>query len=225
MMDETETIKVHRGLASTFRWLAIGALIVLAGCNSQRGRARAPGIDASRAGQQALEMYDKNHDGLIAGDELDQAPALKEALPRLDTNGDKAVSADEITARVKAWQATQIGLASIRCHVSLDGEPLPGATVTFEPEPFLGTEIKPAVGISNPFGDAAPVIPKEQRSDPSEGSGAHLGLYKVRISKVVNGKETIPSRYNTDTILGQEVAYDDPAIQRMSMNFALKSGK
>ena len=122
----------------------------------------APGIDASRAGQQALEMYDKNHDGVISGDELDQAPALKEALSKLDTNGDKAVSGDEIAARVKAWQATQIGVTSVRCHVSLDGEPLEGATVTFEPESYLGTEIKSAVGVTSAFGDTSPAIPKEQ---------------------------------------------------------------
>ena len=53
----------------------------------------------------------------------------------------------------------------------------------------------------------------------------HLGLYKVRISKIVNGKETIPSRYNADTIFGQEVAFDDPAMLHMNMHFALKSGK
>jgi hypothetical protein len=170
-------------------------------------------------------MYDKNGDGVIAGDELDRAPALKEALSRLDTNADKGVSADEIAARVNAWKATQLGMTSIRCHVTLDGEPLTGATVTFEPEPFLGNEIKAAIGVTNPFGDAAPTIPKEQRPDPRLPGGIHLGLYKVRISKMVNAKEMIPSRYNAETTLGQEVSNDDPAVQRMNMVFALKSGK
>ena len=223
-MDGTESMRVHSVLAPTCRWLVICTLIVLAGCSSRAGALRTE-YRRLGAGQQALEMYDKNHDGVISGDELDQAPSLKEALERLDSNGDKGVSGDEIAARVKAWQATQIGIATIRCHVSLDGEPLAGATVTFEPESFLGTEIKPAVGVSSAFGDASPAIPKELRSDPGEGGGAHLGFYKVRVSKIVNGKETIPSRYNSDTILGQEVAYDDPAIQHMSVNFALKGGK
>jgi hypothetical protein len=224
-MGQIKSMRVHRNFDLMSRCVVVCTLIVLAGCSSRRGRARAPSIDASHAGQQALEMYDKNHDGVISGDELDQAPSLKEALARLDSNGDKGVSADEIAARVKAWQATQIGIATIRCHVSMDGEPLAGGTVTFEPESFLGTEVKPAVGVMSAFGDASPAIPKELRSDPGEGGGAHLGLYKVRVSKIVNGKETIPSRYNTETILGQEVAYDDPAIQHMSVNFALKSGK
>ncbi|HEX4412109.1 MAG TPA: hypothetical protein VH107_00680 [Lacipirellulaceae bacterium] len=193
-----------------------------AGCNSAR-MVLGPAINPTQAGKQALEMYDKNGDGLISGSELDASPALKEALPRLDTNGDKGVSADEIAARVNAWKDEHVGLASIRCHVTLDGEPLPGAVVTFEPESFLGAEIKTASGTTNPFGDAAPVIPKEQRPDPKLPGGIHLGLYKVRISKVVNGKDIIPTQYNTETTLGQEVANDDPAVKHMNMTFALKS--
>ena len=34
----------------------------------------------------------------------------------------------------------------------------------------------------------------------------YVGLYKVRISKKVNGRETLPARYNTQTELGREVA-------------------
>jgi hypothetical protein len=203
----------------------VGVPIVFTGCNSRPASVRPPTINASQAGKQAIEMYDKNGDGIVAGDELDRVPAFKEALSRLDTNADKGVSADEIAARVNAWKATQLGMTSIRCHVTLDGEPLTGATVTFEPEPFLGDEIKAAVGVTNPFGDAAPTIPKEQRPDPKLPGGIHLGLYKVRISKMVNGKETIPARYNAETTLGQEVSNDDPAVQRMNMTFDLKSGK
>jgi hypothetical protein len=199
--------------------------ILFAGCSSRPAAVRQPAISASRAGSQAMEMYDKNGDGVISGEEMDHAPALTEALPRLDTNGDKRVSADEIAARVDAWKAMQIGMTSIRCHVTLDGEPLVGATVTFEPEPFLGDEIKTAIGATNPFGDVAPTIPKEQRPDPKLPGGIHLGLYKVRISKMVNGKETIPTRYNAQTTLGQEVSDDDPAVRRMNMAFALKSGQ
>ena len=42
---------------------------------------------------------------------------------------------------------------------------------------------------------------------PDDSSpGVACGLYRVEISKLVGGKETIPAIYNTDTILGQEVA-------------------
>jgi hypothetical protein len=212
---------------TTYRITALAcclAFTALVGCGSNTIRVGQPTINASRAGSQAIEMYDKNGDGLVSGDELEKAPALKAALANLDTNGDKAVSADEVTARVNAWKAMKTGMTGVRCHVTLDNEPLGGATVTFEPEAFLGDEIKPAVGLTNPYGDAAPSIPPKDRPAPNVPGGAHFGLYKVRISKIENGKETIPARYNTDTILGQEVSYDDPAMRKMNVTFALKSG-
>ena len=82
-----------------------------------------PTINASRAGTLAMGMYDKNGDGKVAGDELDQAPALKAALSRLDTNGDGGVSADEVAARVVAWKAMQTEMTSGRCHVTQSGQP------------------------------------------------------------------------------------------------------
>jgi hypothetical protein len=60
-------------------------------------------------------------------------------------------------------------------------------------------------------------------ADPTLPSGVHFGLYKVRISKLSNGQETLPARYNTETELGQEVSYDDPSMANNSMGFMLKS--
>jgi hypothetical protein len=134
------------------------------------------------------------------------------------------VSVDEVTERVNAWKGMRTGMASVRCHITIDGKPLSGAKVVFEPEPFLGNEIKTAFGTTNAHGDVAPTIPPGERPDPSLPGGAHFGLYKVRISKEVNGKETLPSRYNTETVLGQEVSYDDPGMINNNMGFALKSG-
>ena len=39
------------------------------------------------------------------------------------------------------------------------------------------------------------------------------GFYRVRISKVVDGKETVPAKYNTETILGHEEADDIPGVR------------
>jgi hypothetical protein len=113
----------------------------------------------------------------------------------------------------------------VQCRITLDGQPLGGAKVTFEPESFLGDSIKTAVASTSMYGDAMPSISPEDRPDPKMPGGVHLGLYKVRISKMDNGKETIPIRYNTETILGQEVSYDDPAIKNRNMRFTLTSGK
>src|SRR6476659_7135482 len=107
---------IGRGPTVRTAIFVVGAPLVFAGCSSRPAAVRPPAINASQAGSQAIEMYDKNGDGIIAGDELDRAPALTEAMPRLDTNADKGVSADEIAARVNSWKDTQLGMTSIRCH-------------------------------------------------------------------------------------------------------------
>jgi hypothetical protein len=172
-----------------------------------------------------MEQYDANHDGKVAGDELEKAPSLKAALSRLDTDGDGGVSADEVAARVNAWKAMQTGMTSFSCRVTLDGQPVVGAKVTLEPEAFLGEEIKAAYGTTDFGGMTAPTIPRDQRPDPRAASGVHFGLYKIRISKLENGKEMIPARYNTQTTIGQEVSYDDPGTRGGSVIYALKSEK
>ncbi len=210
---------------SSVRIILALALASIASCHYGPPAVKQPSINASRAGELAMEEYDKNNDGKVAGDELDNAPALKAAQPRLDTNGDGAVSAEEVTARVNAWKAMQTGMTVAACHVTMNGQPLAGAKVTLEPEAFLGDEIKAAFGTTDQFGGTSLSIPKDQRPDPKLPGGAHFGLYKVRISKIVNGQETIPARYNTDTILGQEVSYDDPGVAGNNILYALKTQK
>ena len=62
------------------------------------------------------------------------------------------------------------------------------------------------------------------RIDPElkDYPGIYVGLYRVRISKKVDGKETIPARYNTKTELGREVATNIATI-RANVMFRLKS--
>jgi len=210
------SIPTTLALASLFLATAVS-------CNRGPSRIKQPSINASSAGSLAIEQYDTNHDGKIAGDELEKAPALKAALPRLDTDNDGGVTAAEVAARVTSWKAMESAMISVPCRVTLDGQPLAGATVTFEPEAFLGDQIKTAFSTTNAQGTVSPNIPKEQRPDPTLPGGANLGLYKVRISKMVNGKETIPARYNTETILGQEVSDDDPGMKSMNIKFDLKT--
>jgi hypothetical protein len=49
----------------------------------------------------------------------------------------------------------------------------------------------------------------------------HLGIYKVKISKMDAGKETIPAKYNESTTLGQEVAQDVGEIANKRVVYAL----
>jgi hypothetical protein len=53
--------------------------------------------------------------------------------------------------------------------------------------------------------------------------GLQAGIYLVRVSKIVGDKETIPSTYNTETTLGQEVSKDDWAITNKQVHFKLQS--
>jgi hypothetical protein len=107
--------------------------------------------------------------------------------------------------------------------VQLDGRPLTDAKVLFEPESFLGDQVQAAEGETAAAGTTSVSIPKANRPTPDTPPGLQLGFYRVRISKEVGGKETIPARYNSETTLGQEVAPDDPAIMAQRMGFQLES--
>jgi len=201
----------------------IGVAVV--GCGRGPGRVRQPSIDPAAAGARALEAYDTDRDGAIKGPELDASPALKSALERLDADRDGGVSAAEIAARVNAWKAMKTALTSVRCLVTQDGRPLPGATVTFEPEAFLGEHVKVATAQTNQFGDAAPTVADADKPDPSLPGGVHFGFYTVRISKPGGGRDAVPARYNAASTLGLEVAYDEPAIRDNTLAFRLTSAE
>jgi hypothetical protein len=170
-----------------------------------------------------MEQYDTDGDGRVAGDELANAPGLRAALSRMDKDNDNAITADEVTARIHQWQASPIGLTSFGFTLTMDGHPLDDATVTLVPEEFLGDDIKAAVATTDLFGTGGPSIPKADRPDPTTPPGVAIGLYKVKISKLIGGKETIPPQYNEQTTLGQEVAPDVPEIANRQVVYALKS--
>ncbi|TWT87221.1 EF hand [Pseudobythopirellula maris] len=200
------------------------SLIVSTGCSNRPAAIRPPSINASQAGRLAMEEYDTDGDGFVGGDELKSAPGLNAAIESLDTDGDGKVSADEVAERVKKWQSFGVGLTSVRYSVTIDGQPLPDADVTFDPEAFLGDEILVAKGKTNRRGLGSASIPRDMRPTEDSPPGLAYGLYKVRISKIVNGQEMIPSRYNEETILGQQVSIDNTATSRgTGITFDLES--
>jgi hypothetical protein len=198
-------------------------LVAIAACNRGPSAIKSPAIDASRAGKVAMDQYDSDGDGKVAGAELENAPSLKAALARLDTDGDKAVSADEVAARVEVWKRMGTGLMTFPITVTLDGTPLADATVTFIPDPCLGDEVKQASCTTNAMGRASGTIAQQDMPDPTYPGGMQLGIYTVKISKQVGGKEIVPARYNEKTILGQDVANDVPEIANHRVVYALTS--
>ena len=121
------------------------------GCSHQAARVAAPTLDAKAAADAAIAEYDTNHDGMISGKELDHVPGLKVALGRLGKGSGK-ISAEAIADEIRAWQETKIALTNLGVSVTLDGQPLAGATVTAEPEKFLGPTILPASGVTDHTG-------------------------------------------------------------------------
>lgn len=181
-----------------------------AGCCSRvpKGPDR-PAFNAATSGQQAIAAYDKDGDGKISGEELQACPALEMALPRVDKNGDSAISADEIADRINYYQTAKTTIISGSAEVTMKDSPVVGATVTFEPETFMGPTFQTCTGETDQRGVA--FISGHDAKFP----GIYLGLYRVRISKKEGDRETIPAKYNTESILGYEATDDIPDVNNI----------
>lgn len=191
------------------RIFCIVSLLLLSGCGQTGPEAKLPALNAGEAAAGALAQYDANGDGSIGGPELDKSPSLKSALKLIDADGNGLLSREEIQLRIAALQASKLPLIPFNCEVLLDGRALAGAEVRLVPETFMGPEVKLAAATTLDTGWASPTIKGE-----TELQGVHLGFFRVEISKKDNaGKETIPSRYNTETNLGLLVALDSPEME------------
>lgn len=194
-------------------YLALATLATLAGCGGQPQAPAFPRIDPQAAATDAVRLYDRNDDGLLDADELAESPPLAASVKRLDKDGDGAVSAGEIRGRIEEWLNSGASLVGAIAQVTLDGAPLGGAEVTVEPEPFLGAAYAPATSRTDADGVATftghdPRLP-----------GLHLGYYRVRISRRTDaGEESLPTRYNSQTELGVEVAGDKSNLSLFTLN-------
>ena len=209
------TIDLRRLLASLL------LAITTTGCSGRPARVEPPDIDAASAGTAAVAAYDADGDGAIAGSELERAAPLKSSLDTVDTNKDGKVTAEEITQRIEVWQTSRVGVLPLVSHVTLDGHPLDEATVTLVPAPFLGSNLKPATGVTDAIGMTSLTIDEEFRVAP-DVTGVQCGWYQVRISKQQDGQEMLASRYNSETTLGCEVA-PDRSIVIKGLRMALTS--
>jgi hypothetical protein len=199
------------------KWQQIGFAfaVFIAGCSGGPQRVKPPKIDIDAAATQAIELYDTDHDGKLSENELSKCPGVLVMLTGYDTNGDKHVDAAEFNARLKSLLQSGSGATQLAANVSFKGKPLSGCTITFEPEPYLGTDIQIAQGVSGNSGIAEVGIPEDKA--PAALKNFKLiqyGTYKVRLT---HPTIAIPAKYNTETTLGYETIPGQPTV-----SFALK---
>jgi hypothetical protein len=182
------------------RWVVLAGLVLFtAGC-SGGGGADVAKISPRDGANQALADYDANKDGALDGKELEACPGLLSASKKTDKDNDGRLTGDEIADRLTLFldQGMQ---ADVSVEVTFEGRPLAGATVTLVPEKFMGPGVKSASVVTDEMGTGY---------FTTEGSGAHvaLGYYRVQVTKNAQGREMIPAKYNTQTVLGQEISPD-----------------
>jgi hypothetical protein len=205
----------------------------VAGCDLGPPRVPGPDFNSAAEAKKAMELYDTNKDGRIAGDELDACPGLNAALKVMGTDRDRGITSEQIVARIESWIESKIGRTSLSCQVTRNGQPLVNATVKFVPEKFLSDALtETSSGKTNPTGMAMitlPIKPLPPPPPPEENPnnlpppeppppGIPPGIYRVEITK--DGEE-IPAKYNTETTLGQEVSLDNMDMQS-GVKFDLK---
>src|SRR5438874_4779771 len=169
------------------RWVGMLACLAL-GC-AGKDELTMPTYTPDAYAKQALAEYDTNKDGFLDAKELERCPALKKSLEAIDTNGDHKISAEELASRIQMFQDSQVALKAVGCHVTLDGKPLQGATITYVPEKFMGSSVRQATGTSDERGAVALFMEGERTS------GVQPGFYRVQVSKKgPSGQESIPAR-------------------------------
>jgi hypothetical protein len=186
----------------------LSSITLVVGCSYQASRVQPVKISPSSASAAAIEMYDKDGDGAIAGEELNTVQGIKKHLALYDLDHDQRVTRDEITERLKVWDSNPAAIMGSSYVVYLDGKPLSGAMMTFVPEPYLGPNVKPATGLTTQIGLTRPSHAPEDLPKTANGRsiyGMTSGTFKIEIT---HPSQKIPARYNTQTELGDEVAHD-----------------
>lgn len=199
----------------TALWLCVFASISV-GCSDMPLRLQQQTLNSSSVAEEFIKVYDKNGDGILSGPEIDGIPSIKSDLGQFDLDKNQLITASEIAARIDRWQTLKVALVSCSFVVKLDGKPLPDAEVTLEPEAGFASSLPLCEGKTDARGR---VSPGKAGSDPSDGlTGVPPGLYKL---KITHPKVNKLPKYNIETVLGLQVASDNPNL--MLIEFSLSS--
>lgn len=165
----------------------------------------------------ALETYDTDADGRIAGEELDSVPGLKKYIALYDQNGNGAISGEELRTRFSGWKEQGLALRRLDIRLSLNGQPLRSATITFVPESYMPESVKQATGTTDSSGLAkmsvAPEdLPESLQKLGGNVRGVYVGTFKIEIT---HPSINLADVYESGAALGEEIARDTvaPSIQ------------
>lgn len=158
--------------------------------------------DAANAAKIAIEAYDADGNGVLSTEEIKKSPALESAMDRLDSDRNRSVTADEIAQRMASYDS-QSDFIPVMVMLKSGRNPIEMATVTFEPEAFMGDDLQSFTGVSNTSG-VVNLVGKVEKTP-----GLPLGFYRI----------TIKRDGGAETTHGCEIADDVPSVGRM--NFSL----
>ena len=173
-------------------------------------------IDCDAAAARAIELLDRNSDGALDDEEISKSPGLAEGKPRVDSNGDGRITVEELASRFNYWNEAQARLVYPELEVTLNRRLVTNAKITFEPEPYLADWIDEKRTSTDKMGRCTPRISRQL-------PGMNMGYYRVKVSKIIGGKERLPARFNEQTELGVEFSDDRPAEENLLIRLRLET--
>ncbi len=176
------------------------SVLLVAGCGDRIDTSKSK-LDPQSMASKAMELYDKNSDGALDSEELEQSPALLSAMARVDSDRDGRLTAEEIAGRFEQYSSLSTFIPG-QVKVYKQGRPLMQATVTFEPEEFMRGTIPIYQGTTTESGEVF------LKSEPAT-LGLAVGFYQVTIERANGTKST----------LGCEIADDSEYASRVQLEF------
>jgi hypothetical protein len=206
---------MFRGFIRDCRWLLLFGLLI-GGCGLSSATIEVPEWDPAAAADRALSDYDSNADRKLSREELKKCPGLLSAIEQFDQDGDRSISGDELTSKLHEIRQQDAALVEISCVVTRGGQPLEGATVKFVPEPFMGEDVKPAMGVTARDGTTFPSVDDQELPEDFRGRvrGVPCGVFRVLVT---HPTVLVPPRYNTQTELGRIISRRDH--EPLTVNF------
>jgi hypothetical protein len=88
-----------------------------------------------------------------------------------------------LTTRFEQVFAAGAQMADIYCSVRSGSRPMPGVSVTFEPEAFMGEGFRTATGTTDEAGRATVAIAESELPEDLHGARVcQVGIYRVKLS-------------------------------------------